>query len=231
MSKYFRKIRNTHYVVLSLLVAIGVSTRMCTGRSDNSNAFAGSVTCMSCHKSIYQTHLATAHYRDSRPASAASIKGRFDSGRNRFVFNPHSAVVMEKRGNEFFQVAYVNGKETASEPFDIVIGSGKKGQTYLYSGRDGELFQLPISYSATDSSWCNSPGYYPDSIRFNRVINAYCLECHATFAASPREGGNPAGDDENRIDPSRIIYGIDCERCHGPGAEHVRYHTTHPEAR
>jgi Cytochrome c554 and c-prime len=238
MPKHFRKIRNTHYVMLSLLTAIGISTRMCTARPDNSNAatvdiyghaFAGSVACMSCHKEIYRTHLATAHYRDSRPASAASIKGRFDSGRNRFVFNPSSAVVMEKRGNDFFQVAYVNGKESASEPFDIVIGSGKKGQTYLYYGSDGELFQLPISYSATDSSWCNSPGYYPDSIRFNRVVNAYCLECHATFAASPR--GEHAEDDENRIDKSRIIYGIDCERCHGPGAEHVRYHTTHPGER
>ena len=245
MSQYFRKIRNTHYVILSLLLAIGVSTRMCTGRPENSNAaivdkyghaFAGSATCMSCHKEIYRTHLNTAHYRDSRPASVASIKGHFDSGRNRFVFNPSSAVVMEKRGNDFFQVAYVNGKESASEPIDIVIGSGKKGQTYLYYGSDGELFQLPISYSATDCTWCNSPGYYPDSIRFNRVVNAYCLECHATFAASPRgvgERGGAAGaeDDENQIDKSRIIYGIDCERCHGPGAEHVSYHTTHPEAR
>src|SRR5450432_3193323 len=234
MLKYFRRIKTTHYVILALAIAIFFCTQMCSSRNpgDNSSlifdsygqAFAGSASCQSCHKDIYKSHLATAHYRDSRPAGAEFIKGSFDSGRNRFIFNGSTEVIMEHRGDSFFQSAFVNGKAYLREPFGIVIGSGKKGQTYLWFGPDQQLFQLPISYSTATNSWCNSPGYFPDSIRFDRQVNAYCLECHGTYA------GFDQGD-EALVKKRKIIYGIDCERCHGPAADHVNYHTAHPEDR
>src|SRR5690606_39305559 len=28
---------------------------------------------------------------------------------------------------------------------------------------------------------------------------------------------------------NRLVYGIDCERCHGPAAAHVAFHTDHPQ--
>jgi cytochrome c554/c'-like protein len=230
----FRKIRKSQTVSAALLMAVFFCARMCSSRQDRDEggpikdgygkAFAGSAACMSCHADLYKHHIRTAHYQDSRPASAATIKGSFDSGRNRFVFNSSTEVMMERKGEAFFQTALVNGKKFKSEPFEIVIGSGKKGQTYLYYGDDGKLFQLPISYSTFTDSWCNSPGYYPDSIRFNRQVTAYCLECHATNAGS----GPDAVYDQDIIDKAQIIYGIDCERCHGPGAQHVSYQTAHP---
>ena len=30
-------------------------------------------------------------------------------------------------------------------------------------------------------------------------------------------------------DHKQIIYGVDCERCHGPAAKHVKYQLQHPE--
>ena len=237
MLNYFRRIKNRHYVILALAISVFFFDQMCASRHDTDGnplvfdsygqAFAGSASCEGCHKDIYKSHIATAHYRDSRPASAATIKGSFDSGRNRFVFNSSTEMIMEHKGDGFFQTALVNGKEYKSEPFDIVIGTGKKGQTYLYYDGDGKLYQLPISYSTSTDSWCNSPGYYPDSIRFNRQINAYCLECHGTYAGLVQ---GARGNDE-LIDKKQIIYGIDCERCHGPAAEHVNYHEAHPEDR
>jgi hypothetical protein len=35
-------------------------------------------------------------------------------------------------------------------------------------------------------------------------------------------------DNISTYDKTQIIYGIDCERCHGPAAEHVAFHTKHP---
>jgi hypothetical protein len=31
------------------------------------------------------------------------------------------------------------------------------------------------------------------------------------------------------FEKGQVIYGIDCERCHGPAAAHVQYHTAHPQ--
>lgn len=125
--------------------------------------------------------------------------------------------------DSFFQTAFINGIEFKREPFGIIIGSGRKGQTYLYWD-DNKLFQLPVSYYTNLNSWCNSPGFPINLAKFDRIIPAECLECHSTYAK--------AGQDENQepfYDKTQIIYGIDCERCHGAAAEHVAFQQAHPQ--
>jgi hypothetical protein len=107
--------------------------------------FAGSASCAACHKSIHESHMNTSHYLTSQPISPANVKGSFDSGRNSFAFNARIKVVMEKRSDSLYQVAYQNNVEKLSKRFDIVIGSGTKGQSYLSWTKNG-LFQLPITY-------------------------------------------------------------------------------------
>lgn len=126
---------------------------------------------------------------------------------------------MEQRNDTFYQTAYINGNALQNGSFDIVIGSGRKGQTYLY-WNDNELFQLPVSYYTPLDSWCNSPGFPTKFIKFDRMIPAECLECHGTYAKAEQVGEN-----HSLYDKTSIIYGIDCERCHGPGAEHVAFHS------
>ena len=87
---------------------------------------------------------------------------------------------MEKRADGFYQVGYIDGVEKKSQRFDMVIGSGTKGQSFA-SWNNNHLVQLPITYFTSAGQWSNSPGY-PDKIAFNRPITSRCLECHATFA-------------------------------------------------
>ncbi|HTI07577.1 MAG TPA: cytochrome c3 family protein [Puia sp.] len=235
MLHYFRKIRASHYVVLILLVAIYLCTRMCTPghrgsatpiRDGKGEAFAGSASCASCHKDIYDTHIKTAHYRDSKPAAKEFIRGSFDSGHNHFVYTNEREVILQQQGSHFFQTALLNGQEYRRESFDIVIGSGRKGQTYLYWD-SARLCQLPISYYTALNSWCNSPGFPNNEPRFNRQVQSYCMECHSTYA---RTVGNSNAETGYFYDKDQIIYGIDCEKCHGAAAEHVAFHTAHPGA-
>lgn len=233
MVKYLRKIRMRSYVMLGILTVIYCSnvmfitfqhsTTLSGIQNNNREKFAGSESCAGCHKTIYESHIKTAHYLDSRPASKEFIKGQFTAGKNHFVYNKWMEVVMEQKKNEFFQTAFINGSEFQRERFDMVIGSGRKGQTYLY-WNDNKLFQLPVSYYTPLNNWCNSPGFSTNFIKFDRLIPAQCLECHGTFAKSENDAaGVPF------FDKSQIIYGIDCERCHGPAADHVAYFKEHPE--
>jgi hypothetical protein len=236
MLNYFRKIKSRHYVILILVVSIYTCSAMCTSRHDQDdstaihdsygNAFAGTAACISCHRAIGRTHSLTAHYLDSRPAAAGYIKGSFDSGRNRITYENGTRVLLEHKGNAFFQTTIQkDGRQSRSEQFGVVIGSGRKGQTYLY-WNDARLFQLPVSYFSPTDSWCNSPGYRPDAPYFDRQVPAYCLECHATYAGTVFRSKTDLGD---RLDSNRIVYGINCEKCHGPGAAHVAFQTAHPE--
>lgn len=233
MIKYLRKIRKSNYVILAILIIVYFGNVMFTtfdgqakkisNQNNDEKKFAGSAACASCHKDIYESHIKTAHYLDSRPAAKQFIKGSFAEGKNKFVYNQWMEVVLEKRKDSFYQTAYMNGVEYQREPFDIVIGSGRKGQTYLF-WNDNMLYQLPVSYYTPLNSWCNSPGYPTNYVRFNRIVPSQCLECHGTYAKVLEDN-----DNMSTYDKTQIIYGIDCERCHGPAADHVAFHKEHPE--
>lgn len=185
--------------------------------------FAGSASCAGCHKNIYDSHIQTAHYLTSREATAQTIKGSFEEGKNKFSYDYERMVAMEKRPGGFFQVEYDNGEEKKAGRFDIVVGSATKGQTYIY-WVNNRLFELPITYFTAANRWTNSPGY-PNRVIFNRPITSRCLECHSTFMKKI----SAAGKEPEEFDHNQIIYGVDCEKCHGPAARHVAFQTANPQ--
>ncbi|QJD95510.1 hypothetical protein HH214_06305 [Mucilaginibacter robiniae] len=191
--------------------------------------YAGSKACMKCHKDIYSNYLHTAHYQTSRLASAGSIHGSFEPEKNTVVFNAHLKAVMEKRKNGFYQVSYVGGKPTEAHPFNLTIG-GIKAETYLY-WKDKQVLQLPMSYYVGLKGWGNSPGYEGDHIDFSRVIGIRCFECHASYGKELPQESQSLTDRPVRLDKNALMLSIDCERCHGPGTNHVNYHTEYPDVK
>ena len=180
--------------------------------------FSGSTVCANCHKGIYEKHLLTEHHLTSAPATEKNILGSFENDKNAFVFDPLTNVTMEKRDSGFYQVEYSNGAEVKKERFDIVFGSGRKGQSYL-SWVKNKLAQLPITYFSPAGQWSNSPGYPPHKVVFNRPITSRCLECHSTYFETTSDPSRPL----ESFDHNKIVYAVDCERCHGPAAMHVEF--------
>jgi hypothetical protein len=179
--------------------------------------YIGDAACRSCHREKVDTFHQTAHYLTSRLPDKNSILGNFTPGANaRTTSNPELSFRMDERENGFFQTA-VQGitpyTTERTEQFGLVIGSGGKGQTYLFWKGD-LLFQLPVSYW-TELGWVNSPGYRDGVANFDRPIISRCLDCHATYFES-------ISPPPNRYRKAGIVVGITCEKCHGPGREHMQ---------
>lgn len=136
---------------------------------------------------------------------------------------------MQRRDTGFYQTAYVNGKPEQTEPFNIVFG-GIKGQTYGY-WLTNEMFQLPISYISKTHQWVNSPGYSMDRAAFDRPIGTRCLNCHASYIKSAKPEIPDFYNNDQAFDKNTLVYSVDCERCHGPAAAHVKFQTEHPEVK
>jgi hypothetical protein len=184
--------------------------------------FAGSASCMQCHQEIAKSHLETAHYLTSREAAPNYFKGSFDPGKNSFDYNADQKVSLEIRDKDFYQVEYVHGEEKTGRRMDIIVGSGAMGQSFL-SWKNNQLFQLPVTYFSAAHEWSNSPGY-PNKPVFNRQITSRCLECHMTYA----DIISPPGEEPEKFDRRKMIYGVDCEKCHGPAAKHVDFQVQNP---
>ena len=184
--------------------------------------FVGSLTCMECHEEIYNTHINTAHYNTSAIANSDNIMGSFDAGSN-MISLPDFDLEMVDKGKTQYQI--VKSKKVkdqkAVQKIDIVVGSGVKGQSFLNWEGD-KLTQLQTSYYPPTDSWINSPGF-PDHI-IERPIRDGCLKCHVTHATNLDFSGKG-----NRYDQEKMIYGVDCEKCHQPAEKHVVFHRENPE--
>jgi hypothetical protein len=194
-------------------------TSSATASTESQRHYVGDEECRSCHAEKADSYSRTAHHRTSRPPDKDSIAGSFAEGSNILnTGNPALSFRMDSKADGFYessvwQIPPVMSVRT--ERIDVVIGSGRKGQTYLYWKRD-RLFQLPVSYWVDLNSWVNSPGYRDGVADFDRPVIPRCLECHATYAESV--SGSPP---PNQYKPATLVEGISCERCHGPGRAHT----------
>ncbi|HVU25708.1 MAG TPA: multiheme c-type cytochrome [Opitutus sp.] len=190
--------------------------------------YVGNEACRSCHADQFQSYADTAHARTSAWPTAQSIRGSFAPGADLLrTANPNLYFKMERNERGAVETAVLRTSETQvltrTERIDFVVGSGRKGQTYLYWDGD-RLCQLPVSYWTQGQAWVNSPGYVDGSANFDRPIARRCLECHATSFVS-------RAPPENAYQPDSLAPGLACEKCHGPGGEHVaRYESRTPPA-
>lgn len=165
-------------------------------------ASQGAEGCQRCHSDAVESYARTAHFLTSRRAGAESIRGSFDEGRNVLRTRVENTWFrMERRPDGFYQTGFEKGR-SRTERFDLVMGSGRRGQSYLY-WRNTLLYQLPVSYLAAAEGWINSPGYEDGKVHFDRPIPPQCLDCHTT---AQKAGGFAAG--------------ITCQKCHGEGDAH-----------
>jgi len=181
-------------------------------------AYVGDQVCAECHQDKVAAYHRTAHAHTSSLPTGNSIAGKFDAGANTLhTSNPDLVFEMEANDKGYFQTAKVRVSESQilyrSERIDIVIGSGRKGQTYLFWDGD-RLFELPVSYWTELGAWINSPSYPDGSASFERPVLPRCLECHASLFKS-------SGPLVNIFDKNSLSFGLSCEKCHGPGSEHV----------
>jgi hypothetical protein len=220
------------FLLLVFLIPLVIISSQCltsnTAKPDpRGDIFAGSAACMQCHKDVYDNYLHTAHFSATSLSSESNVHGSFHNGSNAYAFNKDLKVVMEKRGDGLYQVTYLKGKEIRAERFDITFG-GVKAESYLY-WHGNEMYQLPMSYFKALNSWTDSPGFDSTRADYGRMIGTRCFECHSSYIKELPAQNQSLLNRTVEYDKNSLVLGIDCERCHGPSANHVNYHLAYPE--
>src|SRR5882757_5470690 len=197
--------------------------------------YVGDGRCTACHQEKSLSYPHTTHHLTSQLPDEHSILGSFADGSNVLKISDPAPVIgdpgvsykMEKRADGFYVTAitgFTGQMQTRSERIDIVIGSGVRGQSYLYWHGDA-LYELPVSYWTDGQQWINSPGYRNGPPVFDRPASPRCLECHVAYAQQLAPG-----PEVNRFNRTSLVAGVGCETCHGPSARHVALHESHSNA-
>jgi hypothetical protein len=218
--------RNPHQVFAT--VSIATTEQPQADRTQ----YVGDAACTPCHEKEAQTYLHTAHHLTSQIATKGTVLGPFTNGKGLLTISnpegdssdPHLYFQMESREDGLYQTAVAEmgtQKLSRSERMDIVIGSGVRGQTYLYWLKN-QLFELPVSYWTDGHQWINSPGYKDGTSNFARRADPRCIECHASYIHALS-----TDPQTNLYDPATLETGISCEVCHGPGKLHSLQQQSH----
>ena len=96
-----------------------------------------------------------------------------------------------------------------------VFGSGERGYTPIALEDGPGVRELRVTYFEQEARWRLTPGAEgdPDPLGYVRSpeFSNDCLVCHMTVIRE-RDG---------KLDLAECVFGIGCERCHGPGSVHV----------
>jgi hypothetical protein len=174
--------------------------------------------CRTCHEPVYQTFIQTgmgqSFYYATKQKSAADFNPShalvFDSMLN-FYYKPYwnqdTLYIME------FRIENGDTVHKRLQKINYIVGSGQHTNSHLFS-TNGFLYQAPITFYTQKHRWDLAPGFEKGTnSRFQRLIQLECISCHNAYPSF-------VVTSENKF--SEVKLGIDCERCHGPGALHVQ---------
>ncbi len=189
---------------------------------DTAAQYVGMQTCRGCHEPIYQTFIQTGMGQSfglaTKTKSAADFSEAhalvYDTALD-YYYKPYwtndSLYVLEYR---------MDGKDTVHQQVqkvDYVIGSGQHTNSHIFN-TNGYLYQAPVTFYTQKHRWDLAPGFEKGaSSRFQRLIQLECMSCHNGYPGF-------VSTSENKY--TKVMTGIDCERCHGPGSLHVQARQT-----
>jgi tetratricopeptide (TPR) repeat protein len=191
-----------------------------------SGEYVDARVCAACHRQIADDYRQTGMARSFVRSSAANTIEDY-SRQNTYdhaLSDTHYAMI--RRGGEFYQRRWqigLDGSETNVEELrvDYILGSGNHARSYLHRTAAGTLIELPLGWypDPKPGNWAMSPGSDNDHPRTRRFVAYKCIACHNGIPRIPEENQAPGS---NPVYLGDLPEGIDCQRCHGPGGNHVR---------
>ena len=149
-----------------------------------------------------------------QPATAAGVKGDFSRGR--IVLRGEPYMLRQRNGEYYITESYLFGKPHEHR-VEYTLGN-RRIQHYLTTLADGKIIVLPPTWDAVRKQWFHNldiddPEEAP-GIQV-QVWNKNCYSCHVS---QEQKNFNP---EQTQYRTSWLDFGINCERCHGPGSAHV----------
>jgi len=193
--------------------------------------------CALCHNDLWTSYQEVGMARSfSRPRQEVLVESFGDDGWSEPYFHQPSRRWYRMRwkdGTMTFRRWQENGEgrpvHVLEQKVDWIVGSGHTSRVYLYQTKEGELYQLPLAWYTQNQRgeveegaghWGMAPGFdRSDHLGIERLVHRECMFCHNAYpdvSAGSDLYGQP------HVFPAELPEGLGCQRCHGPGAEHVR---------
>lgn len=180
-------------------------------------SYVGINTCKQCHADIYNSFMHTGMGQSFDEATHKKSVGNFEDAK--IIYDKYSNFYYKPfwKGDTLKVLEFrLSGKDTIHkrvQKISYIVGSGQHTNSHILNV-NGYLYQAPFTFYAQKKQLDLPPGFENGhNTRFSRIIGLECMSCHNAYPKFVLGSENKYKEVPN---------GINCERCHGPGAEHVR---------
>lgn len=194
--------------------------------STNPRGYVGIQSCEECHAARVKEFKTTRHYLACMPPDPVEMPAAFESGDEPLkTSDPNLHFEMTKSGKDYVQktVRTASGdkpRETTSV-VSLVYGQGGIADQVYFGWQGNRLYEFPVARLLPQNAWGASKFDKNGGGDFSREVTPRCLECHNVwFKQTPGT--------LNEYDRHNMLLGVTCEKCHGPGREHVAWHKDNP---
>jgi tetratricopeptide (TPR) repeat protein len=187
--------------------------------------YAGTASCRECHEKFYKLWAPSHHGLAMQPVTPEFLKTKVEPQKNAITIKKHRYQVIFRDGQGFVREQGAQGDK--SYPMAHAMG-GKNVYYFLTPLDKGRLQVLPVAYDVRKKEWFDTTAsmirHFAEGARTEPVswqdplltFNTACYSCHVSQLSTNYD---PKSGTYNTVwaEP-----GINCETCHGPGAEHNR---------
>jgi predicted CXXCH cytochrome family protein len=190
--------------------------------------YVGATTCRECHPGEAAAFARSGHAQTLRRAGSDPIAQRLDGQTIEDPERPGVVWSYQLRNGALSVDRREHGK-AESFPIEFTFGSGHVGFTFVTTTKPGTGtppvgIEHRLSYLAVGRKLGITPGQQAESVAEpgtkivpqGRLLGEpqilQCFKCHVTTTSSR---------DLQLLDTSAMIPNVTCERCHGPGGEHI----------
>jgi hypothetical protein len=185
-------------------------------RPPTAGTYVGMDSCAKCHSDIATAHKSSGMGRALVLPEHAPIL--IANPRLSTRIGPFTYQIVRDGSRSVYSVT--DGTNTISEPILYVFGQGKAGQTYVYK-HAGAYYESRVSYYTEIKGLDVTIGHTKPEPGKDALVDVLgrltsgdelreCVGCHTTAAVVGKE-----------LHFDRLVPGVNCESCHGPGGDHV----------
>lgn len=184
--------------------------------------YVGQQACAECHKARHAEFQETRHAKACWNAELGPMPPGFAGIPLTFPGRTDGSEFRMSRTSEGYQFTTIRHEtrqdRRLASPIGFIFGSGGVADEVYFTWRGNFIHELPVSWLGPKKSWGLQDFADPnDKEDFSRLGSARCFECHTTWFQHVKGSFN-------EFRPESFLTGVSCERCHGPGREHVDFH-------
>lgn len=197
-------LRGTSFFCCTLLLAVSAFAQ----------EYVGAAACTRCHSTVHNVWTESRHSKMLQPATPQGVKGDFSRGAVRL--RGSNFLLQKTAAGYYITESYLTGKPWKHKIL-YTLGN-RRMQHYLTKLPDGRIVLLPPTWDVVRKDWFHNLDIDDPEEQPGVQVQLWNKSCYSCHVSQEKKNFDL---EKIRYNTEWLDFGVNCERCHGPGSRHV----------